>query len=106
MIISLINHTNLPDVDIQEAIRAVNTQIEQDFFPYWSIGATLRLEGRIGENPDLDNLAASLRGDAIIYLEDTIDSEDPLGSTICISTAFRSDSCSPQFPTSWVNRGK
>ena len=79
MIISLINHTNLPDVDVQQAIRAVNTQIEQDFYPYWSIGATLRLEGRIGENPDVDNLAASLRGDAIIYLEDTLDSEDPLG---------------------------
>jgi hypothetical protein len=79
MIISLINHTNLPDVDVQQAIRAVNVQIEQDFYPYWSIGATLRLEGRIGEDPDLDNLAASLRGDAILYLEDTIDKDDPLG---------------------------
>ena len=79
MIISLINHTNLPDMAVQQAIRAVNVQIEQDFYPYWSIGATLRLEGRIGENPDLENLAASLRGDAILYLEDTIDKEDPLG---------------------------
>jgi len=79
MIISLINHTNLPDVAVQQAIRAVNVQIGQDFYPYWSIGATLRLEGRIGENPDLENLAASLRGDAILYLEDTIDKEDPLG---------------------------
>jgi hypothetical protein len=79
MIISLINHTNLPDVAVQQAIRAVNVQIEQDFYPYWSIGATLRLEGRIGEDPDLENLAASLRGDAILYLEDTIDKEDPLG---------------------------
>ena len=79
MIISLINHTNLPDMAVQQAIRAVNVQIEQDFYPYWSIGATLRLEGRIGETPDLENLAASLRGDAILYLEDTIDKEDPLG---------------------------
>src|SRR6476469_11074785 len=72
MIVSLINHTNLPDVAVQQAIRAVNVQIEQDFYPYWSIGATLRLEGRIA-------LAASLRGDAIPHLEDTIDKEDPLG---------------------------
>jgi hypothetical protein len=79
MIISLINHTNLPDVDVQQAICAVNVQIRQDFYPYWSIGATLRLEGRIGEDPDLDNLAASLRGDGIIYLEDTIKEEDPFG---------------------------
>jgi hypothetical protein len=48
MIISLINHTDLPDVDVQQAIRAVNVQIEQDFYPYWSIGATLRLDRRIG----------------------------------------------------------
>lgn len=79
MIISVINHTNLPDSEIQKAIRAVNVQIEQDFFPYWSIGATLRLEGRIGDAPDLDNPAASLRGDAILYLEDTTCQDDPLG---------------------------
>ena len=48
MIISLINHTDLPDVDVQQAIRAVNVKIEQDFYPYWSIGATLRLDRRIG----------------------------------------------------------
>lgn len=80
MIISVINHTNLADVEIQRAIRAINVQIEQDFYPYWSIGATLRLEGAIGDNPDLDNPTANLRGDAIIYLEDNVsDDEDWLG---------------------------
>jgi hypothetical protein len=79
MIISLINHTKLPDVEVHGAIRAINTQIEQDFFPYWSIGATLRLEGRIGDKPDLKNPTANLRGDAIIYLEDKADSDEALG---------------------------
>ena len=38
-----------------------------------------RIVGTLVNNPDLENLAASLRGDAILYLEDTIDKEDPLG---------------------------
>lgn len=79
MIISVINHTNLSDIDVQRAIRAVNVQIDQDFFPYWSIGATMRLEGRIGEDPNPQNPAANLRGDAIIYLEDKVGRDDPLG---------------------------
>jgi hypothetical protein len=79
MIISLVNHTNVPDIEVQKAIRAINVQIEQDFYPYWSIGATLRLEGRIAEDPDPDNPAANLRGDAILYLEDKVDSKDALG---------------------------
>jgi hypothetical protein len=79
MIISVINHTNIPDADVQRVIRAVNVQIEQDFFPYWSIGATLRLEGRIGQNPNTQNPAANLRGDAILYLEDEFGTDDPLG---------------------------
>jgi hypothetical protein len=80
MIISVINHTDMPDVEVQQAIRAINAQIEQDFYPYWSIGATLRLEGAIGVDPDLDNPTANLRGDAIIYLEDKIsDDTDALG---------------------------
>ena len=106
MIISLINHTNLPDMAVQQAIRAVNVQIEQDFYPYWSIGATLRLEGRIGENPDLENLAASLRGDAILYLEDTIDKKIRSDSTISISAAFRSDSCLRKSPARWASLGR
>lgn len=79
MIISVINHTDLADAEVQRAIRAINVQIEQDFYPYWSIGATLRLEGRIGENPNLRNPAANLRGDAILYLEDQFGRGDPLG---------------------------
>ncbi len=79
MIISLVNHTKLADADVQKAIRAINVQIEQDFHPYWSIGAILRLEGRIGERLDPRNLAANMRGDAILYLEDSIEHGSDLG---------------------------
>lgn len=50
MIISVINHTNgkLTDEQVQGAIRAINRQIKEDFEPYWSLGATLRLEGKAG----------------------------------------------------------
>ena len=52
MIISVINNTNgrISDEQMQGAIRAMNRQIAQDFAPYWSLGAELRLEGRSGWN--------------------------------------------------------
>ena len=53
MIISVINQTNgqISDEELQIAIRAINRQIREDFEPYWSLGATLRLaisRSRIG----------------------------------------------------------
>jgi len=79
MIISVINHTNgkVSDEELQEAIRAINRQVAEDFEPYWSLGATLRLEGRSGK-PDLQTLA-DMRGDAVIYLWDKVDEVDALG---------------------------
>lgn len=58
MIISVINHSHtLSDEAVQEVIRAINRQIAQDFQPYWSFGATLRLEGAIGVRPDTQRLS-------------------------------------------------
>ena len=53
MIISVINHTNgqITDEELQRVIRAINRQITEDFDPYWSLSATLRLEGKSGEKP-------------------------------------------------------
>jgi hypothetical protein len=47
MIISIINHSNgkVTNKRMQEVIRAINRQIKEDFKPYWSLDATLRLEG-------------------------------------------------------------
>lgn len=57
MIISLINHSSvISDAEVQQVIRAVNRQIREDFEPYWSFGATLRLEGAIGRRPSYFSL--------------------------------------------------
>jgi len=80
MIISVINHTNgrLSDAEVQVAIRAINRQIREDFEPYWSLGATLRLEGRSVATPDQQELA-DMRGDAVLYLWDETDVPGALG---------------------------
>ena len=80
MLISVVNHTDgkLHDEEVQEGIRAVNRQIAEDFNPYWSMGAELRLEGAIGKDPDQKALP-ELRGDAIIYLWNEVDVDEALG---------------------------
>jgi len=79
MIISIVNRSKkIKDSDLQKVIRAINRQILEDFLPYWSFGATLRLEGAVGKLPDNQSLA-DLRGDAIIYLWDKADVDDALG---------------------------
>src|SRR5262245_38598943 len=80
MIISVINHTSgqIIDAELQSVIRAINRQITEDFSPYWSLGATLRLEGRSGEKPQRQK-PPDLRGDAIIYLWDKTDVPNALG---------------------------
>jgi len=80
MIISVINHTNgkLTDEEVQRAIRAVNGQIGDDLAPYWSLGATLRLEGKSTSTPQ-KQAPADMRGDAVIYLWDKTDVPNALG---------------------------
>ena len=80
MIISVINHTagELSDLKVQQAIRAINRQISEDFFLYWSLGATLRLEGKSTTAPDQQD-AADMRGDAVLYLWNETDVEGALG---------------------------
>jgi hypothetical protein len=80
MIISVINHTNgkIKDEEVQHVVRAVNRQIKEDFEPYWSLGATLRLEGKSGTKPSKTDLA-DMRGDAVLYLWDKIDVDGALG---------------------------
>jgi hypothetical protein len=80
VLISVINHTNgkVQDEELQATIRAINRQIAEDFEPYWSFGATLRLDGRSGKQPDKQNLV-DMRGDAVIYMWDEVDADDALG---------------------------
>ncbi|MBI4664985.1 MAG: hypothetical protein HY751_01105 [Nitrospinae bacterium] len=74
MIISVINQTSgaVSDEELLNVIRAINRQIAEDFAPYWSIGATLRLEGRSGRNQPKKQTPWDMRGDAVIYLWDDV----------------------------------
>lgn len=80
MIISIINHTSgkIDDAEVQQVLRAVNRQVREDFAPYWSLGAQLRLEGRSSTKPSKLDLA-DMRGDAVIYLWDGSDVDSALG---------------------------
>jgi hypothetical protein len=80
MVISIINHTDgqISDEEIQTAIRAINRQILEDYEPHWSLGATLRLEGRSGTAPR-KNDPADMRGDAVLYLWSKTDVPGALG---------------------------
>ena len=40
MLISVVNHSlRLADADLQAAVRAINRQLEEDFYPHWQFGA-------------------------------------------------------------------
>src|SRR5262249_22688039 len=51
----------------------------EDFEPYWSLGAHLRLEGKSASNPQKQDVPPDLRGDAILYLWDKTDIPGALG---------------------------
>lgn len=80
MIITVINLTSgkIPDDEVQRVIRAINRQISEDFEPYWSFGARLRLEGNSTNKPAVLS-AVDMRGDAILYLWDKTNLEGANG---------------------------
>jgi len=80
MIISIVNHSNgeLKDEQILPVIRAINRQIMEDFKPYWSMEAQLRLEGKKDKAPSKQK-PADMRGDAIIYIWDKVDVGGAIG---------------------------
>lgn len=80
MVISVVNHTSrkITDDKVQAVLRAINRQIQEDYFPYWSLAAELRLEGSAGLQPD-KQATSELRGDAVIYLWDEVDVDGALG---------------------------
>lgn len=79
MIITVVNRSKtIADEKVLNVVRAINRQIKEDFEPYWSLGATLRLEGAVGGQPDKLKLP-EMRGDAILYLSDKTDVADALG---------------------------
>ena len=72
MIISVFNLSNdaISDAVMLKTIRAVNIQLERDFEPHWSFGATLRLEGHRNSRKrgGVPYSPLDMRGDAILYV--------------------------------------
>ena len=98
MIISVINHTNgdIADADVHTVLRAVNRQIACDFQPYWSLGATLRLEGRSQQRrPRRPSSTCAATRSSICGTGRT--STTPSATTTRTTGASRSGSCSPRF---------
>lgn len=79
-IVSVVNLSDgqVTDRKLQKVVRAINRQISEDFEPYWSMAATLRLEGRSESMPSKLSLS-DLRGDAILYLWNELDVDGALG---------------------------
>ena len=76
MLISVVNRsTKVSDAELQAAVRAINRQLEEDFYPHWQFGARLRVDsaGRVPRSRqnkiDLPQLPGR-RGDAVVYLVD------------------------------------
>lgn len=77
MIISVVNRSKtITDEQVLNTIRAINRQIAEDFEPYWSLPAKLRLEGAVGEQPDKMKLA-----EMRVYCIDSQDSGAAMSKT-------------------------
>ncbi|MGF6779868.1 alkaline phosphatase family protein [Paraburkholderia sp. GAS334] len=77
--ISVVNRTSsIAEREMHRVVRAINRQVAEDFEPYWAFGGRLRVEGPTGASADLQQLS-ELRGDAILYVLDSADSNDALG---------------------------
>jgi hypothetical protein len=63
---------------VQQAIRAINRQIHDDFASHWGISGTLRLEGRSAAEPDKIDVA-DMRRDAVLDVWNKSDVDDALG---------------------------
>lgn len=68
--ISVINFSPaLTDQDVQEAIRALNRQVTEDFAPVWGSAHSLRLHAPSFDPAHPDSLAEEpVRGEGVIYL--------------------------------------
>lgn len=70
--IAVINFSpDLTDQDVQEAIRAVNRKVTEDFIPIWGGGRTLRLHAADFDPMDPDALdEEQVQADSVMYLVD------------------------------------
>jgi hypothetical protein len=79
--ISVINFSsNLDDQAVQDAIRAVNRQVNEDYLPVWGHGRILRFHAPTFDPADEETLAEDpVRGESVLYLVDEGTLEGALG---------------------------
>lgn len=69
--ISVVNFSDLADNEVQDAIRAVNRQIQEDFAPIWGAVWDLRLHGSSFDASNPDTLSEEfVQGEAVLYIVD------------------------------------
>ena len=78
--IAIFNFSNLNDQEVQDAIRAVNRQVIEDFLPIWGCGRLARLLAASYSPGDEGSLMEeSVQADSAIYLVNEGTLQDALG---------------------------
>jgi len=78
--IVVINFSGRSDEEVQEAIRAVNRQVNEDFVPVWGQGRALQLYGAAFDPREPDVLQEErIPGDSVLYLVDEASLPGALG---------------------------
>jgi hypothetical protein len=68
--IAIINFSNVSDPEVQQALRAVNRQIQEDFTPIWGQGRELQLQSsRVDPTaPNVNLEEEQVSADSVLYL--------------------------------------
>lgn len=78
--VAIINFSSLDDQAVQDAIRAVNRQIVEDFMPIWGCGRICKLHEAAFDVADENSLAEEkVRAESVIYLVNEGSLEGALG---------------------------
>lgn len=78
--IAIVNFSSLDDQIVQDAIRAVNRQVVEDFMPIWGCGRICKLHEAAFQPNDEESLAEEqLRAESVIYLVNESSLEGALG---------------------------
>lgn len=78
--IAIINFSTKSDQEVQDAIRAVNRQVQEDFMPIWGGGRILKLRASPFDPADPETLTTDpVEADSVIYLVDEASVEGALG---------------------------
>jgi hypothetical protein len=77
--IAIINFSTVNDRDVQQAVRAVNRQIQEDFMPIWGQGRELRLQASPADPTSPTLVQELVAADSALYLVNESTLEGALG---------------------------